>query len=67
MKKIIKKIKAVLGKKAISNDEFLQSEPQTFSNEICKQCNGQGLARPTFVNSEFCGNCKGTGREPITE
>lgn len=54
-------------KETITNDEFLQSEPETFTNDVCKSCGGAGLARPTFVNSEFCGNCKGTGREPLTE
>lgn len=70
-KKVIAKVKEVFSKpeevKGITNDEFLQSKPQTFANDKCKVCGGAGLARPTFVNSEFCGNCRGTGLEPLTE
>lgn len=48
-------------KKEVTNDEFLQHSPVTFTTEICGRCGGKGLASPTTM----CPQCVGSGYEPL--
>lgn len=60
MKKVIKKTKGV--KKVLKKPAKVNTEtPLVETSNLCPVCNGIGLARPDFVNSPNCENCKGNG------
>lgn len=51
-------------KKEEKVEEKKVEETKVEARKKCTFCNGSGLARPTFINSEFCPRCNGTGYEP---